>query len=138
MVDLAVARSAAQWLMTSTCRLERDDEGVRDDLLDPVTLKLSRPPGEPTTLYEGACMIRRLSERMDVGGRNGENEAGGEDRERPGYSVNLPHDAPVPQRDDVVVVTACEDPALVGQKLRVEEVRRTQWLVMRNVFAVAV
>lgn len=137
-IDLSSLRAAGQWLMTSTCTLHRDAEGVRDDVLDPVTLQLARPPGEPTLLYTGACTVRRVSTRMDVGTRDGENDAGGEDRERPGYQIDLPHDAPVPQRDDVITITACVDVALVNQELRVEEVRRTQYLVRRSVFAVAV
>lgn len=138
MVDLSPARSAVALLMTSTCDIQRDAEGVQDDTLDPDTLELSRPPGEPSTLYSGPCMVRRVGERLDAARRDGENDAGGEDRERPGYEVGLPFDAPVPQRDDVVVITGCDDGSLVGQRLRVEEVRRTQWLVRRMLFATAV
>lgn len=137
-VDLSVARSAAQWLMTSTCTVHRDAEGVLDDELDEETLELSRPVGEPTLVFSGQCLVRRIGSRLDAERADGENAAGGEDRERPGYQVDLPHDAAMPERDDVITITACDDPELVDQELRIEEVRRTQWLVRRSVFAVAV
>lgn len=137
MVDLSIARDAARWTMTSTCRIERDAEGTSDDTLDPATLQLTRPVGEPTTVYEGPCMVRRADQSLDAVGRDGEVETGGETRERPGYDVSLPHDAALPQRNDIVVVLACTDSALVNQRLQVEEVRRTQWLVRRSLFAVA-
>lgn len=129
-VDLTVARQAAEWLMTSACTLTRDTEGVADDALDPVTLKLTRPPGEPAILYAGACVVRQVEPRA------GENEATGEDRERPGFQVDLPWTAPTPERWDVVTITACDDASLVGVSLRVEEVHRTQWLVRRQLLTV--
>lgn len=139
--DLSPARRQVEELMTDTCHIWHDVSGTRDDALDPVTLKLTRPPANNQTVYdatttgvggrelEGKCRIRMTTEAnpeaIHVAGQLLGPRL---------YELFLPWDAPVPMRSDLVEITfSLRDPSLTTTTFRVAEVVRTTMLVHRKV-----
>jgi hypothetical protein len=113
-VNLATARQLVQKHLTDRCRIERDQAGVYDDVLDMATGQLLARPLEPQVIYpapgeEGYCLVRPTG--------IGQTVEGARVIERRGYAVSLPHDAPQFRRGDRVIITASDDPELVDRPL---------------------
>lgn len=139
--DLSDAREAVEELMTDQCRIWHDKNAKRTDALDPVTLKLVRPPSDDEIIYdetskgqddrelEGKCRFRIRAEtdpKLVVDG--GERLTGPRL-----YEMFIPWDAPVAARGDMVVCTfSLRDATLVAYPLRIADVIRTSLLVHRK------
>lgn len=112
---LAFATGIVEDLMVDTCRFTVDPAGVRDDVLDPVTLTLT--PAGGVVEYEGPC---KLSARAPAGQTTQTRvDEGGHDEWAGRFRLGLPLTAPVPPPAAVVEIVTSRDPWLVGQSLTV-------------------
>lgn len=123
-LDLDGARAAAEGVMADSCRIERDPLGSADSALDPDTLRLTAPAGQPAVVYEGRCIVSTPR------ARESEQDRGGAGTTRRRLSVRVPASAAVVEVGDSVTVTA-GDPALLGLPMRVVDVGRATYLVTR-------
>lgn len=125
MTDLTGPRAVMESTFTDACVITFDAGGTHDDVLDPVTLRLSRASDDKATVYTGACSV--TPER-------GATQAteGGDVRTVVGYVVKIPVSASVPSVGALVRVTAAGDPALINQLLRVAEVEQRTRAVSRR------
>jgi len=123
-LDTTLARAARseQRLWRSQCTITRPGPGPR--VLDPVTLQYSTPP--VGVVYAGICQVRPM--RRD---RDEEVQVGEEAVALALYVVKVPTDTPA-QRDDTVLVTATNDPALIGRTLAVKEIPMGDWTACRR------
>jgi hypothetical protein len=139
--DLSDAREAVEELMTDVCRIWRDKNAKRTDALDPVTLKLIRPPSDDQMIYdetstgledrplEGKCRFRIRAETDPKLNTDGGDRLVGPRL----YEMFIPWDAPVAARGDMVVCTfSLRDVTLVDYPLRIADVIRTSLLVHRK------
>lgn len=109
--DLTAAREVARRQCTDTCTITFDASGVDDDVLNPDTLELSKPGGDDTTVYSGACLIGQS--------QAAEAEVGDGYVAATRRIVRLPFDAPLPSVGSILTVTASADADLVGTRHRV-------------------
>ena len=126
--------------MSDQCRIWRDRRGDADEIIDPVTLKLVRPPDNDDVVYdtsstghggrplEGKCRIRIRAETdphvVTLGGQQTGPRL---------YELFVPWDAPVASRGNLVVITySLRDDTLVDQSYRIADVIRTSLLVHRK------
>jgi hypothetical protein len=125
--DIEAGRRIAEEAMVDRCRILRDPSGHRDDVLDRTTGRLTPPAGDEATVYEGPCgptVETPLDARRDEGGRTAHYRA---------WRTRIPMSAPLPERNDVVVLVACErDPSLVGHRLRITDVNQSSIGVTRR------
>lgn len=128
-LDLSAARSTAEGMLVDRCRILRDPQGKRDDVLDRATLQLSRPSGDETVVYEGPCLVseRRL--------RAGQEEEGGGPVRRQNWQVRIPLSAPETRIRDIVLMLASRRPELVGRRFRIGEINRNTLATTRRHFA---
>jgi hypothetical protein len=130
-LDLGWARDMmAGLVLLDECAILVDQEGTRDDELDPVTDLLVRPAGDAATLYLGPCAVKPESEsRVKV------YPVGPSEPEPPvQYGLKLPWDAPDVPEGSTVVITAVEhDATLLGRRYVTGSVLRRTLLVSRTV-----
>lgn len=113
--------------MLDTCTITSDPDGAGGDTLDPVTLELTPPPGEPVTVYAGPVLI------YDSGRRETPDVEGSRSLVEKIYTARIPWDSVVPAVGAVLTVTAAaHDQRLVGRPLRVVEVLSSSHLVSRD------
>lgn len=124
--DLTPARGQVEALMADTCAVTRDPQGARDDEIDPVTLALTPPVDDTTTVYQGKCLVVPLA-------------AGGEHDGAPlepvrRYRALIPLSAPTVRLGDKVSVTkSARDPQLVGRFFAITDVAVSTFAVVRDV-----
>lgn len=109
MVNLGTARRLVEKWATDSCRVERDREGVHDDVLELATMRLLKRPLEPLVVYDGPCLVSPTG--------IGQTVEGARVVERRGYRITLPHDAGTFFQGDRVLVLQSADPELEGRQL---------------------
>lgn len=124
--DLTAARSTIESTMTDECLITFDAGGTHDDILDPTTLRLSRPAGDTTTIYAGKCSVYPDNTRPAP------TVEGGEPRALLHYIVAIPADAAIPPAGSTVHITETGDPGLQDALLRVTSVIGRTHVVMRK------
>lgn len=124
--QLAAMRATAESTMTATCAIRTDPEGTGDDTLDQNTGQLTRPVGEPSTIYTGKCRVApEWQGQTDSEGRRIYTERN--------YSASIPWNAATPQVGSAFVVTASpNDPALVNRDMRVMTVEARTFAIERR------
>jgi hypothetical protein len=126
-LPLDYGRRIAEDAMSDRCRIVSDRQAQRDDTLDRTTGRLTPPAGDETTVYEGICgptVETPLDARREEGGRTAHYRA---------WRTRIPMSAPLPDRNDVVLILACEsDPTLVGRRLRITDVNQSSIGVTRR------
>lgn len=127
MPDIEAGRRIAEEAMVDRCRILRDPAGHRDDVLDRTTGRLTPPAGDESTVYEGICgptVETPLDARREEGGRTAHYRA---------WRTRIPMSAPLPHRNDVVVILECErDPTLVDRRLVIVDVNQSSIGVTRR------
>jgi hypothetical protein len=125
--DIEAGRLIAEQAMVDQCRILRDSAGPRDDVLNRTTGRIAPPAGDETTVYEGICgptVETPLDARREEGGRTAHYRA---------WRTRIPMSAPLPVRNDVVLILECErDPTLVGRRLRITDVNQSSIGVTRR------
>lgn len=97
--------------MGDRCKVQRTVAGG----LNEVTGQYGAPTA--TTIYEGVCRVAPTTSGQPT-------VVGQEEVVYRQTDVFLPHDAPVPREDDIIVVTRAEhDPDMVGRVFRIVDVR---------------
>lgn len=138
--DLDPAREEVERLMTDQCIIFRDIAGVLDDVLDPDSLVLVRPPDNDLVIYddtsegsegrslEGKCRLRIRAETDPHVEDPGQRQLGPRL-----YELFVPWDAPIGARGDHVLITfSLRDETLVDQAYTVADVIRSSLLVHRK------
>lgn len=139
--NLAPARRQLEKLMTDQCIIWTDVASVRDEVVDPLTLKLVRPPGNDVVIYgpetisgttgrdlQGMCRIRIRSETDPHVTDPGQLQTGPRL-----YELSTPWDSPMANRGDLVrCVSSLRDIELVDAVFRVADVLKTSMLVHRK------
>jgi hypothetical protein len=113
-----LGQARAESMMTDACTIVRLSA---TPVTNPVTGVVTRPE---TEMYAGVCRVRPGGARQV--------EAGGQVLQAITHTVSVPvsHTDVLP--DDVVIVTASGDPALVEARLRVREVARGTHITARR------
>lgn len=127
-LDFSGPREVVLGLMEGIeCSITHDVGGPRNEDLDPVTLEMTKPPGDPQTVYEGPCWV------VPLGGEGAELEDARRRTQRVRYQGAIPFDAPIPVIGDILEVTLADpDPELLGMKFTVGEVDKSSALVWRT------
>jgi hypothetical protein len=122
-VDTATARSRAESLMTSTCRIYTAGELVTDPQSGEVTHAELNPVTSP-------CRVR-----PNTNVRGTASEIGGAEEISAGYIVSIPfaHE-PVPHLLQRVVIESSPDASLIGLSLEVRQVVRGDHITARRLF----
>lgn len=106
-------------ILVDRCTIYRDSEGNRDDTVDPATGSIVSGADETVVLANARCKVRyvlRDSTRTEAGVPNVVSQ----------FDVSVPGGGPVVHSGDWVKILASpHDPSLVGQILRVEEIRHS-------------
>lgn len=116
--DLSQAKVAVENLMDDRCRILRDPDWTRDDVVNSVTGQASSV-NDDQLIYEGPCKCKiDFRPQMAQAGDGQENVAQ--------YNVAIPipvNPASEPhQGDRVVFLASRRDPALVGKVMRVSDI----------------
>jgi len=111
-------RTAAERIMLDTCTIRRKTGTAFDETT-------GRYTDTTTTVYTGKC---KLQDRII----QGESEAGGREVITLSSVLHLPVPVTAVQVDDVAEVTASQDPAAVGRKLRVAQVHYKSYATARQ------
>ena len=126
-LPLDYGRRIAEEAMVDRCRILRDTPGTRDDVLDRATGRLTPPAGDEDLIYEGPCgptVETPLDARREEGGRTAHYRA---------WRTRVPMDAPLPARNDIVVILFCkDDPTLNGRRLQITDVNQSSVGVTRR------
>lgn len=131
MTDLTAAKSTIESLMLDQCSITLDVEGTHDDVLDPATLRLSRPVNDTTTVYAGRCSVYPEGGQGGAGRANVAVEGGGQ-KTLLSYIVAIPAAAAIPPVGAVVHITTAADPGLKDAVLRVTAVIGRTRVVVRK------
>jgi hypothetical protein len=119
-MDRAMAESKTEVLLT------RRPTGA--PTFDPVTGDLVAP--QPTTVYQGPCLLSPLGDRV------GTEVRGGEDETSTRYQLSVPLSAERVKIGDETTVTVDPDPEFVGRKLWVSRVFYGSSVARRRCMAV--
>lgn len=137
--DLSVARVVVEALMDDTCVITRDEEKFSDDVLDPVTGRLTPPTPDTITVYDSSTTGaegRALGGRCKVSPQNtqpSERLEGGAEVNARMYNGSIPWDAPMPKIGDLLLIASSyRDPQLVGKTFKVQSVEVSTFLVSRR------
>lgn len=111
-------------LMVDECRIDRDYQGPKDDILDIDTGKLITPASDKTTVYAGQCILTHL-DRKELEYINAE-----EPLYRKMYRVHIPLAISDVRSGDIFTLTGSgpaeetmeHDQFLLGKEMRVEQV----------------
>ncbi len=122
---LAVARAAAEDLMTSTCTI-REPASERP-ITDPATGAVTMPPGP--VVYSGRCRVRPAT---GPGGDSATREAGTAQLLTFDYLVSVPFSVSGVRERHRVTIDGSPDPSLVGAEVEVEHVDRGEHLTARR------
>ena len=126
--NVAAGRAIAEAAMVDTCVIYRDTAGSADDTFNATTGALTPPVNDQTIVYEGQCMLRTEHVQARQGGE------GGATVSRKLQGARLPVDAaPVIFGDILEVLTAENDPQLVGRRARVIDSEVNTFAVTRKV-----
>lgn len=109
--DLTAGRALARSHMHDECRIERDPQGVHDNVLDINTGLRTAAAGDSSVIFTGACLVTRTAVGQEVNGARVV--------EHRGYRIRLPYEAPEVRYGDTLTLTACRDAVLEGKVLRV-------------------
>lgn len=126
-LDLTGARTTVESLMTDQCTIKFDAGGTHDDVLDPVTLGLTRPANDSTAVYTGKCSVYPESALTTV-----TTVEGGAERALLRYIVAIPAAATIPPVGSLVHLTATADPGMTNAVLRVAAVIGRTRVVVRK------
>lgn len=125
--DLTLARSTMESTFDSTCTISSDPQAESDDYFDDATLTRSKPVGDATAIYAGACMIRPapgLGQRTEQEGE----AASFVDV----FRLRIPVSATVIPVGATVSIDSCpNDPAMVGRTFNVQQVEGGTFAVSR-------
>ena len=125
--DIEAGRRIAEEAMVDRCRILRDPAGPRDDVLNRTTGRIEPPAGDESTIYEGICgptVETPLDARREEGGRTAHYRA---------WRTRIPMSAPLPKRNDIVLILECEgDPTLVDRRLVIVDVNQSSVGVTRR------
>lgn len=111
--------------MVDACKIWKPGAPV----VDPVTKKASRSAGE--LKYEGPCRFWEVSAGSQV-------IIGDEQVTMTNAYLSVPYNTPVPESDDIVQITASDDPDLVGRTVHIISMVRGGGLRASRVFQVSV
>ncbi len=126
--DVAAGRAIAEAAMVDTCVVYRDAGGSADDTFNSTTGALTPPVGDQTIVYEGPCMLRTENVQARSTGE------GGATVSRKLQGARLPVSAaPVIFGDILEVLTAENDPQLVGRRARVIDSEVNTFAITRKV-----
>lgn len=129
----AAAEHVERTIMLDSCTITRDPAGVIDDVLDPVTLQLSKPVDDAETIYSGICLVSPATTMERTTETTGRLISGRR------YGVRIPIAAPAVSPGDLVKITDSErDPSLIGRELRVESITRQTLGVTRQIVVIEV
>jgi hypothetical protein len=125
--DLSGAVAAFRALMDDTCTITRNLNGLGGDVLDEETGQVV-PRGVPVEVYSGACLIGGPDATLPNANTEGRVQVD------PHYSsINLPVDAPVILKGDILVCTGSRrDPQLVGNEYWIRQVVQESLLISRD------
>lgn len=128
--DLTAATATVERLMSDTCTVVRNPDGVTDAVLNQDTGALV-DPAPTSTVYSGKCF-------MQPAGGGGVDEEGGAQFVARTYQLTIPMSAALPAKGDLVVITAsARDASLVDQKFTVRDVLVASLAVARRVICEA-
>lgn len=128
-VDLTAARATAESVFDASCTIRSDPEQRTDDTFDQATGKLTRPAGDSTTVYSGACLVR-----PSVGLGQIRAPMGGAEQFVDRYDLRLPVTAVGLAPGQVVTIdTAPNDPDIVGNDYTILQVAGGSMAVTRIV-----
>jgi hypothetical protein len=115
--DQTAERTAVEDRLLDSCLITRDTEGDQDDVLDPVTLNLTRLANDAVTVYSGPCSVAPYTQSRGQNRNEGQRE-----ETRQVWRVRLPLSASEPKYGDLVTITAVHengDQALVDKRLTI-------------------
>lgn len=129
--DLSVGQALVESVMIDRAKVLDDPQGPLDDTVNPDTGLSTPPANDVTTVHEGPCLAGKVN-RQD---RSGE---GGQIVSRRVWRVRWPLSAPRFYPGQVIEFVASADPrsnpALVGLRVRIDEVDQRSLVVDRIVF----
>lgn len=140
--NVDAARAAAESLMVDEIVIKVDPKGTTNAAMDPDTLKITQPPGEPADVYDvtttgngGRELLGKARILPGAAQPHADRVGGTSYIERP-YRVSIPWDAPeIPVGAVVEVVAAQHDPDLAGKTLTVRSAPVHSFVVTRQLVA---
>lgn len=120
--ELAQLREDQETFLPDTCTVTRSDA---TPTFNEATGQYDADPD--STIYTGACRISAMDQQQRMA------QFGETSVDLLLYIATFPYDAPVFNKDDVVMVTVSNDPQLVGRTIEVHSVQVDSLLTARRV-----